>query len=153
MPQRIPQDSVRCICMHVPKLFVPSQMFYGVSKDPAGFCKVHVHAHMSKLSIPSQMCYHASRDPTEIRKVHMQARVQAICPIPNVLYMVPQRIPQDSIRCICMHVSKLSVSSQMCYDASKDPIEFPKVHVHAHVQAVRPIPNVLQCLKGSYRIL
>ena len=158
-----------------------SQICYGASKDPIGFCKVHVYVHMSKLSFPSWMYYGASNDPTGFRKVHMHVlHVFKLSITYPKWAMVPQRIQQDSIRytCMhisklshpkcatvpqsilqnslrymCMHVSKLSVPSQMCYSASKDPTGFCKVHMYACTQANCPIPNVLWCFKGSCRIL
>ena len=153
-------------CTHV----IPSQMYYGTSKNSTKLCKVHMHVYMSKLSIPSQMYYGTSKNHTDsIRLTCMHACPS--CPSHPKCTMVPQRIPQNSVRYTCMyilcraklsvpsqmyhgfckvhthiHMSTLSIPSQMYFGTSKNPTEFYKVHMHVHNimsgHAVRPISNV-----------
>ena len=106
---------------HVSKLSVP---YYGISKNPTGFFKAHMHLYMSNLSIPSQMYYGTSKNPTEFCKLHMH-----------------------------VHVSKLSVPSQMYYGTLKNPMGFCKVGTHAvlactHVHGCPSTPKCTsqQCL-------
>ena len=122
-----------CIILCV-QAAVLSQVCYGTSKNPKGFCKVHnhayIHVHLSKVSVPSQVYYGTSKNPMGFCKVqtHTSMYMCPRCPSHPKCTMVPQRIPWDSVR-------------------------YRHIHPCTCVQGVRPIPSVLWYLKESHGIL